>query len=97
MLCELSLLFNKEERVEEHFLEVTENSLFEKLWHHLDKRELRDFGSTNTFSTPSLKMYNRIWLKNNFVNFFLLLVAPLHSLQFVIFRPMARGGGGGAN
>ena len=46
IMCELSLLFNKKEGVEEQFHEVTENSLYEKLWHHLDKRELRDFGST---------------------------------------------------
>ena len=31
MLCELSLLFNKKEGVEEQFPEVTENSLYEKL------------------------------------------------------------------
>ena len=49
MLCELSLLFNKKEGVEEQFPEVTENSLYEKLWNHFDKRELRDFGSTKNF------------------------------------------------
>ena len=46
MLCELSIWFNKKEGVEEQFPEVRENSLYEKLWNHLDKRELRDFGST---------------------------------------------------
>ena len=49
-LCELSLLFNKKEGVEEQFPEVTENSLYEKLWHHLDKKELRDFGFDKTLS-----------------------------------------------
>ena len=46
MLCELSLLLNKKEGVEEQFPEVRENSLYEKLLNHLEKRELRDFGST---------------------------------------------------
>ena len=46
-LCELSLLFNIKEGVEEQFPEVRENSPYEKLWNHLDKRELRDFGLTN--------------------------------------------------
>ena len=50
MLCELSFLFNIKERVEEQFPEVRENSLYEKLWNHLDKKELRDFGSTKPFS-----------------------------------------------
>ena len=49
MLCELSLLFNKKEGVEEQFPEVTENSLNEKLGNHLDKRELRDYGSKINF------------------------------------------------
>ena len=39
------LLFNKKEGVEVQFPEVTENYLCEKLWNHLDKRELRNFGS----------------------------------------------------
>ena len=43
MLCELSLLFNKKEGVKEQFPEFTENSFCEKLWNHLDNRELRDF------------------------------------------------------
>ena len=51
MLCELSLLFNRKEGVEEQFPEVTENSLYDKLWKQLDKRELRDFGSTKHNST----------------------------------------------
>ena len=46
MLCDLSLLFNKKEGVEEKFPEVVGNSHYAKLWNHLDKRELRDFGST---------------------------------------------------
>ena len=46
MLCGLSLLFNIMEDVEEQFPEVRENSLYEKLWNHLDRRELGDFGST---------------------------------------------------
>ena len=46
MLCELSLLVNKNEGVEEQFPEVRENSLYEKLLNHLDKRELRGFGTT---------------------------------------------------
>ena len=46
MLCELSLLFNKKVGVEEQFPEVRENSIYEKLWNHLDKRELCDSGST---------------------------------------------------
>ena len=46
MLCELYLLFNKKEGVEEQFPEVGGNSHYEKLWNHLDKRELRDFGLT---------------------------------------------------
>ena len=49
MLCELSLLFNKKEGVEEQFPEVVGNSQYEKLWNHLDRRELRDFGSTKCF------------------------------------------------
>ena len=47
-LCELSLLLNKKEGVEEQFPEVRENSLYEKLLNHLAKRELRGFGSTVT-------------------------------------------------
>ena len=50
MLCELSLLFNKKEGVEEQFPEVVGNSQYEKLWYHLDKRQLRAFGSTNEFT-----------------------------------------------
>ena len=46
MLCELSLLFNKKEGVEEQFPEVRENSLYEKLFNHLDKREFHGLGST---------------------------------------------------
>ena len=46
MLCELSLLFNEKEGVEEQFPEDKENSLYEKLWNHLYKRELHDLGST---------------------------------------------------
>ena len=49
MLCELSLLFNKKEGVEEQFPEVVGNSHYEKLLSHLDRRELHDFRSTNTF------------------------------------------------
>ena len=41
----------REEGVEEQFPEVRENSLYEKLWNDLDKRELRDFGSTNYFKS----------------------------------------------
>ena len=37
MLCELSLLLNKKEGVEEQFPEVRENSLYEKLLNHLDR------------------------------------------------------------
>ena len=55
MLCELSLLLNKKEGVEEQFPEVRENSLYEKLWNHLDKRELRDFGSTKLFLLAGFK------------------------------------------
>ena len=46
MLCELSLLVNTKEGVEEQFPEVRENSLNEKLLNHLDKRGLRGFRST---------------------------------------------------
>ena len=47
ILCELSLLINLKEGVEY-------NSLYEKLWNHLDKREKGAFGSTKPFmkSTP---------------------------------------------
>ena len=56
MLWELSLLFNIKESVEEQSPEDRENSLYEKLWNDLDKRELRDFGSIKTFMkwTPGL-------------------------------------------
>ena len=60
MLCELSLLFNKKEGMEEQFPEVTENSLYEKLWNHLDKRELRHFGSTNRNTRYHTSAYWRI-------------------------------------
>ena len=46
MLCELSLLINKKEGVEEQFPEVVGNSHCEKLWNHLDQSEFRDFRST---------------------------------------------------
>ena len=49
-LCELSLLFNKKEGVEEQFPEVVGISNYEKSWNHLDKRELRDFRSTKLFT-----------------------------------------------
>ena len=49
MLCELSRLFNKKEGVEEQFPEVVRISHHEKLWNHLNKRELRDFRSTNEY------------------------------------------------
>ena len=38
-LCELFLLFNKKEGVDEQFPEVVGNTHYEKLWNHLDKRE----------------------------------------------------------
>ena len=53
MLCELSILFNIKEGVEEQFPEVVGNSHYEKLWHHLDKRELCNFGSAmECYATP---------------------------------------------
>ena len=58
MLFELSLLFNKKEGVEEQFPEVVGNSHYEKLWNHLDKRELRDF-----------RLTKNIIAKNNLVEF----------------------------
>ena len=50
MLCELSLLFNTKEGVEEQFPEVVGNYHYEKLWNALDRRELHDFGSTKKFT-----------------------------------------------
>ena len=47
----LSFVLQKE-GVEEQFTEVTENSLYEKLWNPFDKRELRDFGSTKPILCP---------------------------------------------
>ena len=38
--------------MEKQFPEVTENSLYDKLWNHLVKSELRDFGLTIVFITP---------------------------------------------
>ena len=52
MLCELSLLFTKKEGVEEQFPEVTENSLYEKLWIPLIRVKLHDFGSTKPILRP---------------------------------------------
>ena len=49
MVCELSLLFNKTKGVEEQFPEVVGNMHYEKLWNHLDNRELHDFGLTKCF------------------------------------------------
>ena len=60
-MCELSLLFDKKEGVEEIFLEVVGNCHYEKLWNPLDKRELRDFGSTKVF------IANVIYISNTFV------------------------------
>ena len=60
MFCDLSLLLNIKEGVEEQFPEVRENSLYEKLWNHLDKRELHDFRSTKSFS------YLLIFFSGNF-------------------------------
>ena len=37
------------EGVEEQFPEVVGNSHYEKLWNHLDRRELRYFGLTKVF------------------------------------------------
>ena len=48
IVCELSLLFNKKEGVDGQFPEVVRNLHNEKLWNHLDKRELRDLKSTKT-------------------------------------------------
>ena len=52
--CELSLLFNKKEGVQEQFPELVGNSHYEKLWYHLDRRELRDFGLTKYFNSHRL-------------------------------------------
>ena len=60
MLCELSLLLNIKEGVEEQFPEVWENSLYEKLLNHLDKRELRGFGSTKSITVAAQKL-NVFW------------------------------------
>ena len=49
MLGELSLFINLKEGVEVQLPSVTGNSLYEKLWNHLDKREKRDLGSTKQF------------------------------------------------
>ena len=43
----------EKEGVEEQFPEVEGNSHYEKLWNALDRRELRDFGSTKYFNTAS--------------------------------------------
>ena len=45
--------------MEEQFPVVVGNSHYEKLWNHLDKRELRDFGSTNGFTNKDL-LFSRI-------------------------------------
>ena len=37
--------------MEEQFSEVVGNCHYEKLWNHLDRKELRDFGSTKYFSS----------------------------------------------
>ena len=42
----LNIYTLKKEGVEEQFPEVGGNSHYEKLWNHLDKMELRDFGLT---------------------------------------------------
>ena len=47
--CELSLLVNLKEGVAVQLPQVWGNSLYEKLWNHLDKRGKLDFGSTNCF------------------------------------------------
>ena len=57
MLCELSLLFSKKEGAEEQFPDVVENYHYEKLWNHLDKRELRNLGSTKVCLTLRIKMF----------------------------------------
>ena len=43
-------MFNKKEGVEGQFPEFVGNSHYEKFWNHLDRRELRDFGSTKPFT-----------------------------------------------
>ena len=53
-LCELSLLFNKKEGVEEQFPEVVGLFHYEELWNHLDKRDLRDFRSTKIISNLNI-------------------------------------------
>ena len=41
--------------MEEQFPEVVGNSHYEKLWNHLDRRELRDFGLTKVvYNTKKL-------------------------------------------
>ena len=55
----LSLLFNKKEGVEEQFPKVVGNS-HEKLWNHLNRRELRDFRSTK-YLAYSLTQIQKRW------------------------------------
>ena len=57
-------MFNKKEGVEEQFPEVTENSFYEKIWNHLEKRELRNFGLTNDISNPNFNKTGYLKGKN---------------------------------
>ena len=53
-------MFNKKEGVEDQFHKVVGNSHYEKLWNHLDKRKLRDFGSTKHFFLLSTYKLNYV-------------------------------------
>ena len=58
ILGKLSLLINLKEGVE-----VWGNSLYEKLWIYLDKREKRDFGSINFFNALLFNAFQLISFK----------------------------------
>ena len=82
ILCELSLLFNKKEGVEEKFPKVVGNSHYENLWNHLDKRELRDFRSTKNFNLEKNEMKVYIWITEKMTRHFLLISTFSENFKF---------------